>query len=354
MAQSAAQPAADSARIVLVAGDATPAYDFRKSLGDYRLFEVTSLTNLGDFLAAEPVDLVLLDLDALDRQEVFANAVPVCTQYGVPLLLLASPLDPLLESSERFKAFDIILRPQDTNDLKAAVGSAINRHKLRRLIDTQEIWSTAILRTLGEALIVADPEGHVVFCSAVAQQLVGVAADEATGKTLSSLVRLRDEHNPGSMDLLQGTAVNQLSPVFVATLQAADGAERRVLASISPASPANETGRCGSVLLLRDVSNAAKTEQAISDNNLLLNRSYESLEGLPPSSVPPSDETLRTVNLYSSLLAGNVQMSAVEAQRKDLEQIIDVCRRTNELLTAIEKTQRGDAAESAWSLAPQP
>jgi PAS domain S-box-containing protein len=57
----------------------------------------------------------------------------------------------------------------------------------------------ALVRTLADAVIIADPAGTIVFWNASAERLFGWTSAEAVGSQLELIVpeRLRDRHNAG-------------------------------------------------------------------------------------------------------------------------------------------------------------
>ncbi len=349
LTNSAAQPALEITRIVLFAAEAALAQHVREFLSNstYRITTVGSTATLDAALADEAVDLVLLDADIPGNEEALTKASASHQRFGVPALFLGSPNASLLQPSEQFQPCQIVLKPLTAQGLKDAVDRVISADTLRRQIQVQEIWTTAILRALGEALIVVDPHGRITFCSAVAEHMLGVANGEVTGKKVRDVLKLHDaEHAASSISPFELAPENPQHRLFLAILKRLDRSESRVLVSHSPVYVNDGKNLQGSVLLLRDVSDCAKTEQAISDNNLLSARSRESLQALASGSVPDQNEPLSAVSLYRTLLARKVCTSSVEAQRQDLEQVVDTCRRTSELLISIWDSQRGRAAKA--------
>lgn len=71
-------------------------------------------------------------------------------------------------------------------------------HLFEDEVVTDETLAT-LMRTLADAVVIADPTGTIVFWNAAAERLFGWSAAEAVGSQLERIVpeRLRDRHNAG-------------------------------------------------------------------------------------------------------------------------------------------------------------
>ena len=107
-----------------------------------------------------------------------------------------------------------------------------------------------LIRAAGDAIIVADADGSIVFWNASAERIFGYAADEAVGRSLDLIIpeRLRSRHWQGYGHVLQtgqtryGTDVlrvpalhkdgRPLSIAFTVALLPSDDGRSRVIAAI--------------------------------------------------------------------------------------------------------------------------
>jgi PAS domain S-box-containing protein len=125
----------------------------------------------------------------------------------------------------------------------------------------------ATLSCIGEAVIVADSHGQLTMMNPVAERLTGWSAEEAGGRPIEEVFRLRDElsgeavPNPFSQDFRHRITT---SPVRQIVLESRDG--RRLPIDYSAAPVEDQDGRSsGVVLIFRDVTQQRQAEQTLRD-----------------------------------------------------------------------------------------
>ena len=113
------------------------------------------------------------------------------------------------------------------------------------------------LDSLAEAIIATDKEGRISYANAAAENLTGVEAGNAIGKTLEDIVGLVDEtdrrllNDPVKQALTTGAPVNLSRRALL--LSKSNGSERSIELSASPIRNA-EKELTGAVILLHDVT----------------------------------------------------------------------------------------------------
>ncbi len=136
-------------------------------------------------------------------------------------------------------------------------------HAARRRAEANERWLSAVLSSIGDAVIATDGKGRVSFANPVARSLTGWTEDEAKGKplgdvfTIVSEVDRRQVESPVARVIREGAVVGLANHT---TLIARDGTERPIADSAAPIKD-QEDKIVGVVLVFRDVTDERRHEQ---------------------------------------------------------------------------------------------
>ena len=136
-------------------------------------------------------------------------------------------------------------------------------HAARRRAEANERWLSAVLSSIGDAVIATDGNGRVSFTNAVAQSLTGWAENEAKGKPLQDVFAIVSEEDrkpveaPVARVLREGVVVDLANHI---ALIARDGTERPIADSAAPIKD-HEDKTVGVVLVFRDVTDKRRHEQ---------------------------------------------------------------------------------------------
>jgi len=138
--------------------------------------------------------------------------------------------------------------------------------KRRQHVDSHEKQLLATtLASIGDAVIVADPQGRITFLNAEAERLTGWKSAEAAGQPLPNVFRIINEEtrqpseNPVEKVLRLGTVVGLANHTI---LIAKDGTETPIDDSASPIREHSGGRLLGVVLVFRDVTEQKKAQQA--------------------------------------------------------------------------------------------
>ena len=136
-------------------------------------------------------------------------------------------------------------------------------HAARRRAEANERWLSAVLSSIGDAVIATDGQGRVSFTNPVARSLTGWAEDEAKGKPLEDVFAIVSEddrrpvENPVARVIREGVVVGLANHT---ALIARDGTERPIADSAAPIKD-HEDKIVGVVLVFRDVTDERRHEQ---------------------------------------------------------------------------------------------
>jgi PAS domain S-box-containing protein len=140
-------------------------------------------------------------------------------------------------------------------------------HAARRRAEASRQWLSAVLTSIGDAVIATDDGGRVLFVNPVAELLCGWPAAEAVSRPLGDVLRIVDERTRGAVEspavrvLAEGAIVGLANR---SVLISRDGTERPIDDSGAPIrSPDGQVD--GVVLVFRDVTERRRIETRISE-----------------------------------------------------------------------------------------
>ena len=132
-------------------------------------------------------------------------------------------------------------------------------HAARRRAEANERWLSAVLSSIGDAVIATDGQGRVSFTNPVARSLTGWAEDEAKGKPLEDVFAIVSEEDRQPVEPPVARVIREGVVVGLANhtaLIARDGTERPIADSAAPIKD-HEDKIVGVVLVFRDVTDDA-------------------------------------------------------------------------------------------------
>ncbi len=136
-------------------------------------------------------------------------------------------------------------------------------HAARRRAEANERWLSAVLSSIGDAVIATDGQGRVSFTNPVARSLTGWAEDEAKGKPLEDVFAIVSEDDRRPVEPPVARVIREGVVVGLANhtaLIARDGTERPIADSAAPIKD-HEDKIVGVVLVFRDVTDERRHEQ---------------------------------------------------------------------------------------------
>src|SRR5262249_11414689 len=154
-------------------------------------------------------------------------------------------------------------------------------HTARRRAEESRRWLSAVLTSIGDAVIATDAQGRVTFTNPVARDLTGWDQEEGAGKLLEHVFQIVSEETreqveqPVAGGIRDGTVVGLACHTL---LIARDGTERPIADSAAPIR--DEVGNIrGVVLAFRDVADYRRWEEAIRQSEVEMRRLNAELEG---------------------------------------------------------------------------
>jgi PAS domain S-box-containing protein len=251
--------------VLIVEDESLVALDLAHSLTDLG-FDVVDTVATGDqalrMASERQPDMALVDIRIQGDQDGIETAALLRSRFHVPVVYLTAHAEErTLERAIPTEPYGYLLKPFNPTELKSVLEIALYKHDVDvRLRENEESLYTT-LNSIADAVIATDTGGRITRMNRVASQLTGCHFDEARGRPLEEVFRVRrscsaGESAPGFARFEDGKDDN----LERATLTASDGTQRPIAESAAPIIAADGTNR-GRVLVFRDQTAERKAEE---------------------------------------------------------------------------------------------
>ncbi|MBL9125312.1 MAG: PAS domain S-box protein, partial [Planctomycetaceae bacterium] len=169
-------------------------------------------------------------------------------------------------------------RTRELAQVNAALTAEIeSRRRTEAALRQQREWFQVTLASIGDAVIVTDPLGHITFLNAGAETLLGWPALEAIGQPVDVVFQLVDEQTGERRESPVRAVLSRLETVNLspdALLVQRDG--KRVAIADSAAPIRTDGGEIlGAVMVFHDISERKQSESVLRDNEERLRLALE-------------------------------------------------------------------------------
>ncbi len=233
---------------------------------DVELKHVERMGDAEKFLAAFPVDIILLDLGLPDVQGLEAVRRARKAAQGVPLVVLSGLDDESMAiQAMQEGAQDYLIKGQiEPRELIRALRYAVERKIIEETLFEEKERAQVTLDCIGDAVISTDISGNITFLNQVAEKLTGWPLKEVAGRPMAEAFRIVNATTREIVPNLMAKTAEQNRTghlPFNTVLIRRDGSEIYIEDSVAPIH--DHGGRIvGSVKVFRDMSAArAMAEQ---------------------------------------------------------------------------------------------
>jgi len=243
-------------------GDARLIREMLKEQGSLsvKLKHVESMKDAEKYLAALPVDIILLDLGLPDVQGLDAVRRARKAAPGAPLVVLSGLDDESMAiQSMQEGAQDYLIKGQiEPRELVRALRYAVERQIFEETLFEEKERAQVTLDCIGDAVISTDINGNIIFLNPVGEKMTGWSLNEVAGRPMAEALRIVNANTREVIADPMMKAADQDrngSLPFDSVLIQRDGAEIYIQDSVAPIH--DHDGKViGSVLVFRDVSAA--------------------------------------------------------------------------------------------------
>jgi PAS domain S-box-containing protein/putative nucleotidyltransferase with HDIG domain len=252
-------------RIVIAEDEGLVARDMElmiKSLG----YAVAAVVSSGEQALAAArehrPDLVLMDIVLKGPLDGIEASSVLWEKYHVPVVFVtAFADDAVLKRARITHPFGYILKPFEERELKVCIEMALFKASMERKLREREGWLSALLSNVREAVIALDEQNRVTFLNPFADKLTGWSQAEALDRPLAEVVPQAGAAGEALDRLQEITLVNKAGTGFPAEIQRTDFHL--------------EDSTHGSILVLRDITERKKSEEALRQSWTKLRQALE-------------------------------------------------------------------------------
>ncbi len=200
----------EKARILIVEDESIIAKDLKYRLENMG-YEIPAAVLSGEEAVKKTKeiypDLVLMDI-SLKGMSGIAAADQIRRFCNVPVLYLTAFSDKnIVELAKMTEPYGYILKPFDERELHIAIEMALYRHKMEMKLKEREQWLAAILKSIGDGVIVSDRDGCVKFMNPAAERLTGWSMENAAGKDLNKVFHIVSKETHESIECHAAKAI---------------------------------------------------------------------------------------------------------------------------------------------------
>jgi PAS domain S-box-containing protein len=176
-----------SARILVVEDESIIALDLQEALEslEYSVPAVVASAEQAIRRAAElQPSLVLMDIRLQGEMDGIQAAEQIWEQFQIPVIYVTAHADRSTVERARLTApFGYLLKPIKERELYVAIESALQRCERER-------WTSAVLKSMGDGVIVVDAREKIEFLNPMAETLTGWTLAQAIGRPIMDVFHL--------------------------------------------------------------------------------------------------------------------------------------------------------------------
>jgi diguanylate cyclase (GGDEF)-like protein/PAS domain S-box-containing protein len=214
------------------------------------------------------VQVLAVDLSALKKQEFEALRLLMLASPEVPVLVVASDYDPIVQADLLAQGVQEVLLKCDLNRgvLWRAAQSAVARKAREMTVFDYNERAHATLASIGDAVLSTDNKGVITFMNSIAEKLTGWACSKALGQHVSDVFQVLDGVTrlpiTPQIEIAVGTGSTIILPPNCLLVRR-DGQELHIEDSAAPIH--NVSGQfAGMVVVFHDVSESRAMTQKMS------------------------------------------------------------------------------------------
>jgi len=211
-------------------------------------------------------DLVLMDIHLQGEMDGIATARAITDQWDLPIVFLTAIRDDeTLRRAIATSPFAYLIKPFDALQLHTTINIALRRHLLETQLQQAEQWLAAVLTSIGEGTIAADPRGAITFINPVAATLTGWSQPEALGQPITQVLNLAHPQtrtpltNPLLEAIQQGRSLTQTNGYLLITRTG----QEAVIGSVASPIKNLRGDITGGVIVFQDISQRKRGEQLL-------------------------------------------------------------------------------------------
>jgi len=266
-------------KILVVEDEKIVAADLQQRLSGFG-YDVVGLASTGEaaITAARELspELILMDITLKGGMDGIQTADTIRKEKDIPVVYVTAHADSkTLERAKITGPFGYVLKPFEERDLYTTIEMAVYKHSTDwKLHESERLLSTT-LRSIADGVITTDQEMRVTYMNPVAEKMTGRNLADSLGKELRAICPLQEFGSSGvrGNDTLQGDG--QRTPRRHWRVLAGREDHRIIVEETNATLQAEDGTQMGAVVILRDVTEQAKSETLLRASEERFGRVFE-------------------------------------------------------------------------------
>lgn len=211
-------------------------------------------------------DLVLMDIHLRGNMNGIEAAREIYNQVHIPSIYLTANSDQnTFERAKTTEPLAYLSKPFRERELHNTIELTLSRYRAEREVKENARWLFAVLKSIGDGVIISNNHSQVKFMNPVAENLTGWQQSDALGRNTAEVFNIINQvaRTPLESPLTQAFQENTIVEIPDETiLIAKNGAEIPIDDSAAPIKD-DKGNSTGAVLVFRDTSERQKSQEAL-------------------------------------------------------------------------------------------
>jgi PAS domain S-box-containing protein len=153
-------------------------------------------------------DLILMDIVIHGNMDGIETAAQIHSLFDIPVVYLTAYGDRItFDRAKITEPFGYLIKPFKERELLITIEIALYKHEMEKKLKESERklreknqWLSAVIESIGDAVIATDPEGTIELINPIAEALTGWNQKEALGKTLTAVFNIISEEKDNKIE----------------------------------------------------------------------------------------------------------------------------------------------------------
>lgn len=214
----------------------------------------------------DQVDMILMDIDLGAGMDGTESAKEILKASDIPIVFLSARIEKeVVQKTEEISSYGYVVKNSGITVINASIKMAFKLYEAKKETEKQKKSITAIIQSIGDAVIATDTQGKIIQMNAVAENLTGWNFTEAEGRDLHEVFQIVNVTtreivlNPVELVLASQKKVQLVEHKI---LIARNGREYKISDSGSPVRDSEEN-ITGVVLVFRDITQEYEAQKKI-------------------------------------------------------------------------------------------
>lgn len=208
-------------------------------------------------------DIVLMDIHIKGGIDGVATATMLRERFGVPIVYVTAWADQhTISRAAASQPYGYIVKPFTKAEVRSAVEIARHRHASDRRAAERERWFSTTLRSIGDAVVACDEHLCVRFVNPIAERLIGMSEQQASGRQIDEVVRIVADGGERVNTVARALAERAVQTMDRgASLLDREGTPRTIEHAAAPILHGEDL--LGAVLVFRDVTEQRRMQEQL-------------------------------------------------------------------------------------------